>query len=89
MSHSGQQQTSSEIVSDNRVAYLEGWFVLPETRVRGVGRALVLAAEEWGRSQGCREFASDADPHNDVSRAAHCALGFADMGLVRCFRKDL
>jgi aminoglycoside 6'-N-acetyltransferase I len=32
----------------NRVAYLEGWFVLPEVRNRGVGRALVDAAEEWG-----------------------------------------
>jgi aminoglycoside 6'-N-acetyltransferase I len=71
------------------VAYLEGWFVLPEIRKRGVGRALVVAAEEWGRSQGCREFASDADPKNDVSKAAHAALGFVDVGLVRCFRKDL
>ena len=73
----------------NRVAYLEGWFVLPEARNRGVGRALVDAAEEWGRSQGCPEFASDADPQNDVSRAAHGALGFVDVGLVHCFRKDL
>ena len=73
----------------NRVAYLEGWFVLPEDRNRGVGRALIVAAEEWGRSQGCREFASDADPQNDVSKAAHGALGFVDVGLVRCFRKDL
>jgi aminoglycoside 6'-N-acetyltransferase I len=72
-----------------RVGYLEGWFVVPEARERGVGRALVAAAEDWGRAQGCREFASDADPDNDVSAAAHRALGFADAGLVRCFRKDL
>ena len=26
---------------------------------------------------------------NHVSAAAHRALGFADVGLVRCFRKDL
>ena len=73
----------------NRVAYLEGWFVVPEAREQGVGRALVAAAEEWGRSKGCREFASDADPHNDVSKAAHTALGFVDVGLVRCFRKEI
>ena len=30
------------------VAYLEGWFVLPEARRRGVGRALIVAAETWG-----------------------------------------
>jgi aminoglycoside 6'-N-acetyltransferase I len=73
----------------DRVAYLEGWFVVPGARGRGVGRALVVAAEEWGRSQGCREFASDAGPENAVSAAAHKALGFREVGLRRCFRKDL
>lgn len=73
----------------NPVAYLEGWFVLPEARGHGVGRALVAAAETWGRSQGCTEFASDTSPDNDVSAAAHRFLGFADVGTVRCFRKEL
>lgn len=73
----------------DRVAYLEGWFVVPEARRSGVGRALIAAAEEWGRSQGCSEFASDAQPDNEVSAAAHRALGFTEVGLVRCFRKDL
>ena len=75
-------------VSD-RVTYLEGWFVVPEARRSGVGRALIAAAEEWGRAQGCTEFASDADPQNDASTAAHLAAGFTEAGLVRCFRKDL
>ena len=79
----------AESCRSHRVAYLEGWVVLPESRKSGVGRALVVAAEEWGRAPGCREFASDADPQNDVSKAAHRALGFVDVGLVRCFRKDL
>jgi len=73
----------------NRVAYLEGWFVLPEARNGGVGRALVVAAEEWGRGQGCTEFASDTQRENDVSSAAHRALGFTDVGMVRCFLKKL
>ena len=71
------------------MAYLEGWFVVPKARRSGVGRALIVAAEEWGRSQGCSEFASDAQPDNEVSAAAHRALGFIEVGLVRCFRKDL
>ena len=73
----------------DRVAYLEGWFVVPEARGHGVGQALIAAAEAWGRSQGCGEFASDAEAGNAVSAAAHRALGFTEVGLVRCFRKDL
>src|SRR5205807_8206004 len=73
----------------DRVAYLEGWYVVPEARNEGVGHALIAAAEAWGRSQGCVEFASDAELTNDASAAAHTALGFVEVGRVRCFRKDL
>jgi aminoglycoside 6'-N-acetyltransferase I len=73
----------------SRVAYLEGWFVAPEARRQGVGRALLKAAEEWGRTQGCTEFASDTQPDNVISTTAHHALGFAEVGLVRCFRKEI
>ena len=73
----------------DRVGYLEGWFVEPEARQRGIGRQLVAAAEAWARSQGCVEFASDAEEENERSAAAHRALGFAEVGLIRCFRKDL
>ena len=74
--------------TDN-VAFLEGWFVVPDARGRGVGRALIAACEDWARSQGCTEFASDAQPDNEASIAAHLALGFADEGLIRCFSKKL
>ena len=73
----------------DRVAYLEGWYVVPDARNEGVGRALIAAAEAWGRSQGCVEFASDAELANEASVAAHQALGFVEVGRVRCFRKDL
>lgn len=73
----------------DRVAFLEGWYVAPAARRRGVGRALVAAAEEWGRAQGCTEFASDTEAENTLSAAAHEALGFSDAGLLRCFRKSL
>jgi aminoglycoside 6'-N-acetyltransferase I len=73
----------------DRVAFLEGWYVVPGARQRGVGAALVAAAEDWGRSQGCTEFASDAEADNEVSAAAHLALGFEEVGLIRCFRKAL
>ena len=71
------------------VGFLEGWYVVPEARRRGVGRALVAAAETWARALGCREFASDAVADNGLSATAHLALGFEEVVIVRCFRKDL
>jgi len=79
---------AEDCVTD-RVAYLEGWYVVPEARRRGVGRALVAAAEDWARAQGCTEFASDALLDNESSAAAHRALGFAETVQIRCFRKEL
>jgi aminoglycoside 6'-N-acetyltransferase I len=74
--------------TDN-VAFLEGWFVVPAARGHGVGRALIAASEDWARSHDCTEFASDTQPDNETSIAAHLALGFSDEGLVRCFSKKL
>ena len=79
---------AEECVTD-RVAYLEGWYVVPAWRRRGVGKALVDAAEAWARAQRCTEFGSDAVIDNDVSAAAHVALGFEETVRLRCFRKTL
>lgn len=79
----------AEDCTTDRVAYLEGWYVIPEARRHGVGRALVEAAEHWARRQGCTEFASDALVDNDISTAAHEALGFTETVQIRCFKKTL
>ncbi len=79
---------AEDCVTD-RVAYLEGWYVVPESRRQGVGRALVAAAEDWARAQGCSEFASDALLDNQTSADAHRALGFEETVQIRCFRKTL
>ena len=73
----------------NRVAYVEAWYVAPGARRSGVGRALIDAAEAWGRSRGCEEIASDTEIANEASARAHRAVGFEDAGVLRCFRKEL
>jgi aminoglycoside 6'-N-acetyltransferase I len=79
----------AEGCSTDKVGFLEGWFVVPDARRQGVGRALLVAAEEWARTRGCTEFASDTLVDNDASAAAHQALGFEEVEIIRCFRKDL
>lgn len=73
----------------DRVAFLEGWYVDLRFRRRGVGKMLVSAAEEWAVSRGCIEFASDTQADNETSRVAHRECGFTEVGVIRCFRKEL
>jgi aminoglycoside 6'-N-acetyltransferase I len=80
---------SAEGCDTDSVAYLEGWYVVPEARQQGVGRALVQAALQWAREEGCSEFASDTLVDNEISAAAHRALGFTEVVQIRCFRKSL
>ena len=71
------------------VGYLEGWYVLPEWRRRGIGSALVRAAEAWARSRGCREMASDAPVGNRLSEQSHRALGYDEVERRIHFRREL
>jgi aminoglycoside 6'-N-acetyltransferase I len=71
------------------VAFLEGIFVRPEHRRRGIARLLVRAVEEWAAELGCSEFASDAELENAISHRMHAALGFAETERVVYFRKRL
>ena len=73
----------------NNVGYLEAWYVDPDARGQGIGRALVTAVEEWAREQGCREMASDAVIDNFASHAAHQRLGYVETGRVVEFCKRL
>ena len=69
------------------VGFLEGWYVEPGLRGRGIGRALVAAVEAWTRACGCGELASDALLDNAASHAAHQACGFEETERVVYFRK--
>jgi aminoglycoside 6'-N-acetyltransferase I len=42
-----------------KVGYVEGLYVVPAWRHRGVARALLHAARAWSGRRGCRAFASD------------------------------
>ena len=69
--------------------YVEGWYVEAAWRRRGVGGALMRAAEEWSRAHGYTELGSDTEEVNRLSRAAHAALGFKEVETLVVFRKPL
>ena len=71
------------------VAFLEGLYVAPAFRRRGIARLLVAEVVRWAKARGCHELASDALLDNTASHAAHRALGFEESERVVFFRKRL
>ena len=75
--------------TEDRVGYVEAWYVEPSHHGHGVGRALMHAAEEWTRARGLRELASDTDLDNADGLAAHKALGFEETERIVMLLKRL
>jgi len=71
----------------DRIGYLEAWYVDPDWRGKGVGRALAEQAESWAKAAGCLEMASDTTPFYPLSPEAHKAIGYQEV--VSYFRKDI
>lgn len=71
------------------VGYIEGWYVDADLRGAGIGKMLVQAAEEWARSQGLTEMASDTWLENDVSIRAHLKMGYEEAERLVHFVKKL
>jgi len=69
------------------VGYIEGWFVDPDLREHGVGRALVKAAEAWANANGLTEMGSDTWLDNEISIKAHKKLGFSEVERLVHFLK--
>ena len=79
----------AEGCSSSPVPYIEGWWVADEWRRRGVGGALMKAAEDSARERGFTEIASDTNDWNRLSQDAHKALGWEEVETVVVFRKVL
>ena len=71
------------------IPFVEGWYVEPASQGRGIGRALMAAAEAWARDGGYSELGSDTQAGNEDGRGAHLACGFTEVERIITFRKPL
>jgi aminoglycoside 6'-N-acetyltransferase I len=69
--------------------FVEGVYVAPAWRRKGIARQLFAAIGDWARARGCRELASDALLENEASQRAHRALGFQETERVVYFSRKL
>ncbi|UCD08664.1 MAG: GNAT family N-acetyltransferase [Dehalococcoidales bacterium] len=61
------------------VPFLEGWLVDENHRVKGVGKELLAAIEDWSRQNGYKQLASDALIDNGSGIEIHKKLGFSEV----------
>jgi aminoglycoside 6'-N-acetyltransferase I len=54
-------RTDVEGLVGERTGYVEGLYVLPQSRFQGVAGQLLCASREWSRLQRCTRFASDRE----------------------------
>ncbi len=80
---------TAEGCDSSPIGYLEGWYVEPDSRGKGIGRALVRKAEAWASANGCKEMASDAEAVNKLGRSAHEGLGYEEVEVLAHYRKSL
>ena len=70
--------------------YLEGWYVAPEYRHRGIGSSLIDHAENWLLHRSVEVIFSDTDQANYTeSLPAHAHSGYTPIRQFTLLKKDL
>ena len=71
------------------VGYVEGIYVKPCCRGKGIAKELIAHAKKWALERGCIELASDCALSNEDSRAFHKGAGFQEANVIVCFTMKL
>ncbi|SEB49282.1 aminoglycoside 6'-N-acetyltransferase [Paenibacillus sp. GP183] len=69
--------------------YIEGIYVKPGHRRKGISRKLLTEGEQWLKGKGCKQIGSDIYIDNKVSYDFHTSIGFKEAGRLIALIKDL
>jgi len=78
-----------EGTNSSPVGYIEGLYVKPGFRRKGIAEQLVNHAKKWSEFCGCTELASDCVLDNVVSQAFHTGIGFTESNRIVCYTMQL
>src|SRR4051812_34682538 len=77
------ESAGSPLLEPARYAYVSSAYVRPESRRRGVLRALVAEVERWSRTRGLDQMRLHNVAGSEAAEGAWDALGFEIVGQVR------
>lgn len=77
------------VVEADRCAAISGFVVDQSIRSRGIGKALLDAAEKWARSHGCGAISVLSNVKRDRAHCFYKNNGYTHVKTQHAFRKDL
>jgi aminoglycoside 6'-N-acetyltransferase I len=69
--------------------FVEGIYVSPQLRRKGISKKLLNEGEKWLKSKGCTQIGSDIELSNDTSYQFHTNVGFKEANRLIAFIKDI
>lgn len=74
---------------DSPTGFVEGIYVEPEYRKRGISKKLIKEGESWLKTKGCSQIGSDIEQSNITSYHFHKSVGFKEVNRLIAFIKDI
>ena len=81
-------QAFSRLTDDGSTVHISAMWVAPEVRGQGVGRALLVAAEAWGRDRGVARGYLAVTEGNSAAERLYTRAGYEPTGDREPLRED-
>lgn len=71
------------------VGYVEGIYVKPDFRKKGVAKELYDAGAEWVKSKKCTQIGADIGLYNDMCPDFYISMGFNEVNRIICYINNI